>query len=196
VSGGTPITVDSIVCGPVGLATTAIVADGCVDESSCSATVVPSGPLAGDANGLAWTDITLLNGGISLAYANPSLTTAVRAPVVPSLNLLALDTANLYAYGGDKQVYRAPRSTALLQPAVMLTATLDHDPVQLAAYGGYLYWADSTSGTISRASTSSSVPIGSTVITSGQTGPTAIAVDATSVYWINSGNGAVMKMMK
>jgi hypothetical protein len=45
-------------------------------------------------------------------------------------------------------------------------------------------------------STSSSVPIGSTVITSGQMGPTGIAVDATAVYWINSGNGAVMKMMK
>jgi hypothetical protein len=35
-----------------------------------------------------------------------------------------------------------------------------------------------------------------TTLASGQSGPTSVAVDATSVYWTNSVNGTVMKVSK
>jgi hypothetical protein len=35
-----------------------------------------------------------------------------------------------------------------------------------------------------------------TTLASGQSSPSAIAVDATSVYWTDSGSGTVMKLPK
>jgi hypothetical protein len=72
-------------------------------------------------------------------------------------------------------------------------------PTMLAVDATYVYYTDANAGTLSK------VPIAggaATVILSGLAFPTAICVDATSIYWINMGtaptftDGAVMKVVK
>jgi hypothetical protein len=66
-------------------------------------------------------------------------------------------------------------------------------PLALAVDESFLYWADSSGGTIGRASTAGGAPA---TIASGQAKPLHIAVDANTLYWVNQLGAAVMEMPK
>ena len=57
-------------------------------------------------------------------------------------------------------------------------------PSAIAVGGGFVYWVDYTNGNVGRAAIDGSR---NTTLASGQPRPSSIAVDATNVYWTNSG---------
>ncbi len=107
---------------------------------------------------------------------------------------LVVDDDNVYyARGGvDPAIMRAP----IAGPAPMKTLTvLAKTPKSrgIASDDQYIFFTDETDGTVN-AVRKSGGPV--RVIASGLSIPHAIAVDATSIYWTNLGDGTVMKTAK
>jgi sugar lactone lactonase YvrE len=106
----------------------------------------------------------------------------------PSPYGVAVDAANVYwANQGDGSIAMAPLSGG---PVSLLQFSLGSPaPALLRAAGGSVYVAD-PSGAIVRFPVSGFV---AQLIASQQSEPHGLAIDASSVYWVNHGNGAVAK---
>jgi hypothetical protein len=66
-------------------------------------------------------------------------------------------------------------------------------PGPLTIDGTTVYWASQTTGTVFKAPLDGGAV---TTLASGQDDVIAIAVDETSVYWLNNGNGSPGSVMK
>jgi hypothetical protein len=71
------------------------------------------------------------------------------------------------------------------KPAATATVALTGTGASLGAVPGHLYWTSAGGGTINVANPDGSSP---RVLVSGQRGAEALAVDASHLYWTNTGN--------
>jgi hypothetical protein len=89
-------------------------------------------------------------------------------------SLLIIAFVGALACGGPSTVIRENEST--------------FTPNAIAAGGGFVYWVDSLNGNVGRVGVDGS---NKTVLATGQKKPSSITVDATNVYWTNSGDDAL-----
>jgi hypothetical protein len=104
---------------------------------------------------------------------------------------IAVDAANVYwSTLDDRALWSVRRDGGLV---TMLAS--GHRANDIAVDESRLYWVDSVAGTVTAMPLSGGAPV---TLAGGQLSPSAIAVDATSVYWTNGDftHGAVMRMAK
>jgi sugar lactone lactonase YvrE len=106
---------------------------------------------------------------------------------------LALDAGTIYwsTFSSNGGVYRlALDGTSMPQ----MVATGQASPLNIAAFGGYVYWTNSSSNTVARAAADALGGLPPAILASAQTSPWGIAADAGGVYWTNMRGGQVMKL--
>lgn len=172
-------------------------------DGGASPTTVATAPglalVAVDATNVYWTDFDglkklALAGGspVTLAAAQPDPGTPAELAIIGAI---AIDTSNVY--------WTSPRNGKIMKVAidgqtapVTLAATQPGTPFgyTIAVDGINVYWTN-LDGTVMKVPVDGGAPI---QLASGQHAPASVAVDATSVYWANSGtapgDGSIMKL--
>ncbi len=136
------------------------------------------------------------------------VTTAANQSMGQQTAAIVADANNVYfTTWAQGSVLEIPRSggTLITLTSGLTYATPNTNPYNIAISGGYVYWTNPGGGQsgVDHAGTVQRAPIGGGTVqtlASGQAFPYGLAVDATSVYWIDLGtlansfnDGAVMK---
>jgi hypothetical protein len=135
-----------------------------------------------DSNGVVWSES---NGTLAsapyLPYASGSVT-RLGAPAGATPAYLVLDASSVYwINSADGSIYRSPRDGSAYTVMASPVSTS-----QLAVDGTRVYWAQSTAGTINAVSKTVTGITTPTIVQSGQTSPSGIAVDpgtTGAIYW-------------
>jgi sugar lactone lactonase YvrE len=155
----------------------------------------PTGQIASlvvDATNMYFTDpalgrlMTLPLSGLTMAMPVVTGQASPRGLAMDSSHLYWINTGNGVGMGA---VMSAPLGS---MQATMLASNLD-GPQGIVTDGTYVYWTDSTDGTVLR------LPAGggtASPMASAQSAPGPLALDAQSLYWLNQGSGQVMKLAK
>jgi hypothetical protein len=168
------------------------------------ATGALTGAAAFTVTGDTCTGISLAAGGtctVTVRFAPASLATFTATLTAASANpaVTATDTLTgtgvrprfLYwtdQIGTDQGTIKAIPLTGVGTPTTLVTGQAS--PAGVAVDASHIYWADSGSGTISKAPLTGGITI-TLYAFSKFTVPAGVAVDSGHVYWANSGNGTI-----
>ncbi len=144
--------------------------------------------LVADANGVVWTEST----GQLMTTNAMGARVALLTPAGASPVAVAIDASNAYWFNpSDSNLYRSARngtSMANLTPGAPLARAVD----ELAVDASFVYWTDTTAGTVSRTPIAGGGPVSIVVNSAGADG---IAVDTAAtvaagapqaIYWIGN----------
>jgi hypothetical protein len=105
---------------------------------------------------------------------------------------VAIDSGALFwsVFSSNGAIYRLTLDGASSPIAIAVGQAL---PINVAAFGGFVYWVNAGSGTVARASADAvATP---TILASNQPSPSGLAVDDRGVYWTtNTRTGQLLKL--
>jgi hypothetical protein len=120
---------------------------------------------------------------------NPQQTPVTLASGLSDVLGLAIDSVNIYAAIGSDDTESLPSSISAVPLAGGSATTLvgNTDIDGFAVDGTFVYWTNSKAGTVSEVSIHGG---STTLLASGQDGPTSMFVDSSALYWINQGSSS------